>query len=109
MKTAKLSDMTRGWFIGDFEPSVMRTPLFEVGILSHKKGEVWPAHYHKVATEYNVLLDGRMRIAGEIVEVGDIFWFEPGDIADPEFLEDCRVCVVKRPSIIGDKYEVLSK
>jgi quercetin dioxygenase-like cupin family protein len=107
MKTAKLSDMHRGWFIGDFEPSVMRTSLFEVGILTHKKGELWPAHYHKHAAEYNVLLDGRMRIAGKIVEAGDIFWFEPGDIADPEFLEDCRVCVVKRPSIIGDKYEVL--
>ena len=107
MKTAKLSDFTRGWFRGDFEPSVMRTPLFEVGILTHKKGEEWPAHYHKHATEYNVLLDGRMRIAGEIVKAGDVFWFEPGDVADPEFLEDCRVCVVKRPSIIGDKYEVL--
>jgi hypothetical protein len=49
-----------------------------------------------------------MRIAGEIIEVGDIFWFEPGEVADPEFLEDCKVCVVKQPSIIGDKYEVLS-
>jgi quercetin dioxygenase-like cupin family protein len=99
--------MTRGWFIGDFEPSVLRTRDFEVGILTHKKGETWPAHYHSVATEYNVLLEGRMRIAGEVVTPGDVFWFEPGDVADPEFLEDCRVCVVKTPSIIGDKYEVL--
>ena len=107
MKTAKLSDMTRGWFIGDFEPSVLRTPLFEVGVLSHKKGEAWPAHYHRVATEYNVLLSGSMRIAGEVIEVGDIFWFEPEDVADPEFLENCKVLCVKRPSIIGDKYEFL--
>jgi quercetin dioxygenase-like cupin family protein len=109
MKTAKLSDMTRGWFIGDFEPSVMRTPLFEVGVLTHLKGEAWPAHYHKVATEYNVLLSGSMRIAGQVIEVGDIFWFEPGDVADPEFLEDCKVLCVKRPSVIGDKYEVLPR
>ena len=107
MKTAKLSDMHRGWFIGDFEPSVMRTPLFEVGVLTHLKGETWPAHYHAVATEYNVLLEGSMRISGQVIEPGDIFWFEPGDIADPEFLEDCKVLCVKRPSIIGDKYEVL--
>lgn len=107
MKTAKLSDMHRGWFIGDFEPSVMRTPLFEVGVLTHRKGEAWPAHYHRVATEYNVLLEGSMRIAGKVIEVGDIFWFEPEDVADPEFLEDCKVLCVKRPSIIGDKYEVL--
>lgn len=109
MKTAKLSDMHRGWFIGDFEPSVMRTPLFEVGVLTHKKGEAWPAHYHRVATEYNVLLEGSMRIAGEVITVGDIFWFEPEDVADPEFLEDCKVLCVKRPSIIGDKYEVLPR
>jgi quercetin dioxygenase-like cupin family protein len=107
MKTAKISDFTRGWFIGDFEPAVVRTPLFEVGILTHKKGESWPAHYHKVATEYNVLLDGRMQISGEILEAGAVFWFEPGEVADPEFLEDCRVCVVKKPSVVGDKYEYL--
>jgi len=107
MKKQRIENMWRGWFIGNFEPSVLKTDQFEVGILLHKKGEVWPAHYHKEATEYNVLLDGRMRIAGEVLEAGDIFWFEPGDVADPEFLEDCRVCVVKRPSIIGDKYEVL--
>lgn len=101
--------MTRGWFIGDFEPSIFRTKDFEVGILTHSKGENWPAHYHSIATEFNVLLDGRMRIAGEIIEPGDIFWFEPGEVADPEFLEDCRVCVVKSPSVIGDKYEVLPK
>ena len=109
MKTAKLSDMHRGWFIGDFEPAVMRTPLFEVGVLTHRKGEAWPAHYHRVATEYNVLLEGSMRIAGEVITVGDIFWFEPEEVADPEFLEDCKVLCVKRPSIIGDKYEVLPK
>lgn len=101
--------MFRGWFIGDFEPSVLRTPAFEVGVLTHLKGEAWPAHYHKVATEYNVLLEGSMRIAGETIAVGDIFWFEPGDVADPEFLEDCKVLCVKTPSIIGDKYEVLPK
>jgi quercetin dioxygenase-like cupin family protein len=107
MKKQRIENMWRGWFIGNFEPSVLKTDQFEVGILLHKKGEIWPAHYHKEATEYNVLLDGSMRIAGELLEPGDIFWFEPGEVADPEFLEDCRICVVKSPSIIGDKYEVL--
>lgn len=107
MKTAKLSDMHRGWFIGDFEPGVLRTRDFEVGVLTHLKGESWAAHYHEIATEYNVLLEGRMRIADRELAAGDIFWFEPGEVADPEFLEDCKVLCVKTPSIIGDKYEVL--
>jgi len=107
MKTTKLSDMWRGWFIGDFEPSVLRTKDFEVGVLTHLKGEQWPKHYHKIATEYNVLIKGSMRIADKLLEPGDIFWFDPTEPADPEFLEDCTVVCVKTPSIIGDKYEVL--
>jgi quercetin dioxygenase-like cupin family protein len=108
MKKAKLSDMWRGWFIGDFEPSVLKTSDFEVGVLTHKKDEVWPEHYHKVATEYNVLLEGSMTIQGELIEPGDIFIFEPNEVADPKFHEDCTVLCVKTPSVKGDKYEVLS-
>jgi quercetin dioxygenase-like cupin family protein len=106
MLKEKLSNMTRGWFIGDFEPSVLKTKDFEVGILTHKKGEEWPKHYHKIATEYTVLLSGSMTICGELIEAGTIFVLEPGEVADPVFHEDCTVIVVKSPSVIGDKYVV---
>jgi quercetin dioxygenase-like cupin family protein len=107
MEIRRIEDFTRGWFIGNFDPSLLKTDKFEVGLLSHKAGEVWPKHYHKVATEYNVLVSGRMIIQGKELKSGDVFVFSPGDIADPIFLEDCSVLVVKVPSIIGDKYEVL--
>ena len=106
MLKEKLSNMTRGWFIGDFEPSVLKTKDFEVGILTHKKGEEWPKHYHKIATEYTVLLSGSMTICGELIEPGTIFILEPNEIADPIFHEDCSVIVVKTPSVIGDKYVI---
>lgn len=106
MRTAKINDMVRGWFIGDFEPSVLRTKDFEVGILSHKKDEVWPEHYHKIATEYNVLISGKMLIRDTIIEPGTIFILDPDEVADPKFLEDCTVVTVKTPSLIGDKYNV---
>ncbi|GIU68975.1 MAG: hypothetical protein KatS3mg002_0211 [Candidatus Woesearchaeota archaeon] len=32
MKTAKLSEMTKGWFIGNFEPSLHKTNDVEVGV-----------------------------------------------------------------------------
>jgi quercetin dioxygenase-like cupin family protein len=102
-----INEFWRGWFIGNFEPSVLKTSEFEVGVLTHLKGEVWPKHYHAVATEYNVLLSGKMRICGEVIESGDVFVLEPNEIADPEFLEDCKVLCVKTPSVKGDKYEVL--
>lgn len=107
MKKINLSDMWRGWFIGNFEPSVLKTDLFEVGILKHKKDETWPKHYHAIATEYNVLLSGLMTVAGELITPGTIFVFEPNEIADPIFHEDCTIVCVKMPSVQGDKYEVL--
>lgn len=107
MEIIRIEDFTRGWIIGNFEPSLLKTDKFEVALLTHKAGEVWPKHYHKVATEYNVLVSGKMVIQGKELNSGDVFVFSPGDIADPIFLEDCSVLVVKVPSIIGDKYEVL--
>ena len=107
MKTFKIDDMFRGWFIGNFEPCVLRTKEFEVGVLTHKKGEYWAEHYHKISTEINILLCGRMTINGLDIHVGDIFVIEPNESSAPVFLEDCKVLCVKTPSVIGDKYETI--
>lgn len=106
MKVTKLSDYIRGWIIGNFTPSLIKTKQFEVGILSHTKGEDWPEHYHQVATEYNVLIDGSMTVNGVALNKGDVFVIEKNEISKPIFLEDCTVLVVKIPSVIGDKYVV---
>jgi quercetin dioxygenase-like cupin family protein len=106
MILSKITDYFRGWFIGDFENSILRTKDFEVGLLTHKKGEVWPAHYHKEAIEYNVLVKGKMLIKDKELSDGDVFIFEKGEVADPIFLEDCTVVCVKVPSIPTDKYVV---
>ena len=95
-----------GWFIGDFDPSLLRTKDFEVSIKRHPKGEVWPKHYHAVATEYNVVISGSVRIDDEVYRRDDIFIVHPNHVVDPEFLEDCTVVCVKTPSVAGDKYEV---
>lgn len=102
----RIEDFTRGWLIGDFEPSLIRTKDFEVGILTHKKDEVWPKHYHKLADEYNVLVKGRMTVNGIELNTGDVFVIEKNEVSEPKFLEDCTVLVIKIPSVMGDKYEV---
>lgn len=99
-----MKDMIGGWFVGDFEPSVIRTKEYEVGYKCHKKGEEWPTHHHKIATEITYVILGKINIQGQIFEAGDIFVLEPNEIADPTFLEDCCLVVVKTPSVIGDKY-----
>lgn len=104
MQVGKINDMFRGWVIGDFEPSLLRTKDFEVGILKHPKGEKWPAHYHKVATEYNILVSGSMKLCGIELVAGDTFILEPNEVADPTFHEDCTIVCIKVPSDTKDKY-----
>lgn len=104
MKVGKIKDTHRGWVIGNFEPSLLRTKDFEVGILKHPKGEKWPAHYHKIATEYNILISGSMRLCGYELVAGDTFILEPNEVADPIFHEDCTIICIKVPSDTKDKY-----
>jgi len=104
MKLFKIKDMLRGWFIGDFVPSVLRTTEFDVGVLTHTKDEYWAPHHHKLATEINVLLSGSMTVNNIQIHVGDIFVINPNESSTPRFLEDCKVLCIKTPSVIGDKY-----
>jgi len=52
------------------------------------------------------LVDGVMRIQDQILVGPTIFLLKKGEIADPEFLADCQVVVIKTPSVPGDKIEV---
>jgi len=107
MKIIELSKMHRGWMIGDFQPSILKTDLFEIGYLLHKKGEKWSRHYHAIATEYNLLVRGLMKVCGSEVKPGQIFIIDPNEIVDPVFYEDCEILCIKIPSLPKDKYEVL--
>ncbi len=104
MKISRIEDYKGGWFIGNFEPTSFKTDKFEVCFKLHKQGEKWETHYHKIATEINLLIDGEMTIQGKNLKTGDVFVLEPWEIADPIFKTDCQVLIVKTPSIIGDKY-----
>jgi len=98
--------MIGGWFIGDFEPSAYQTDQFEVCYKQHPKGEKWDAHYHKRATEINLLISGTMKINDKLIEAGSIFIIEPYCVSEPTFLEDCTLVVVKTVSDPEDRYVV---
>ena len=105
MKRYRIEDMKGGWFVGDFEPTAYKTQAAEVCLKYHPEGEVWPTHYHAVATEINVLVRGSMRLNGDLLGEGDVFVIDPGEVAAPEFLSDCEIIVVKVPSLTNDKFE----
>jgi hypothetical protein len=105
MQVRNIEEMVGGWFIGNFDPAILKTEHFEVGYKLHRKGEDWPAHYH-TGMEYNFLISGKMEICGEVLEAGALFTIESMEVAAPVFLEDCQVVVIKVPSLPGDKYIV---
>jgi quercetin dioxygenase-like cupin family protein len=109
MKIYNYNDMTGGWFVGNFEPTAHKTENFEVSYKIHPKGEIWDTHYHKIATEINFLVSGKMTIQGQNLKSGDIFVIEPLEIADPIFHEDCHIVCVKTLSVKNDKYIVNKK
>ena len=104
MEINRIENMKGGWFVGDFEPSSFKTDLFEVCYKFHEKGEKWDTHYHKIGTEINYLVKGKMIIQGKELNEGDIFILKPYEIANPEFIEDCTVLIIKTPSVADDKY-----
>ena len=106
MDILKMKDMKGGWFIGNFEPTAFKTAEFEVCYKQHTKGEQWQTHYHKEGTEINYLVDGKMIIQNKELNKGDIFILHPFEIADPIFLEDCTVLIIKTPSKPGDKFTI---
>lgn len=106
MRSAKISDMTKGWFVGNFEPSLFRTNDVEVAVKSYKKGEKEAAHFHKIATEITVVVSGKVRMFGREWSAGDIIVAEPNDATSFEALEDSVNAVVKIPGANNDKYLV---
>lgn len=106
MIVSKMKDMKGGWFVGNFQPTAYKTDKFEVCYKFHPKGDIWDTHYHKIGTEINYLIEGKMVIQGKELVQGDIFILEPYEIADPIFTEDCTVLIIKTPSAPGDKYVV---
>jgi hypothetical protein len=106
MDVFRYENFKDGWFVGDFEPTAYKTKNFEVCYKKHFKDEKWETHYHKVGTEINLLLSGSMLIQGKKLVSGDVFVLHPYEIADPIFLEDCFLVIIKNVSGVKDKFVV---
>lgn len=104
MKTAKMQDMVRGWFVGSFEPSVYRTDVCEAAYKTYQQGDRESAHMHKIATEITLVAKGKIKMFDTIFTAGDIIVVEPGDVTSFDALEDCATVVLKFPGVLGDKY-----
>jgi mannose-6-phosphate isomerase-like protein (cupin superfamily) len=106
MKVKKLNEMTKGWFIGNFEPSIIKTNDVEVAVKKYSAGDKEDSHFHKIATEITVIVSGTVKMNGAFYESGDIIIIEPGDITDFEAITDVVNTVVKYPGSNNDKYSL---
>lgn len=104
MKKYRLDEMTNGWFVGDFEPSIIKTKSCEVAIKTYKKGHLEKKHFHKESYEITCIIKGVARINSEKYHAGDLILIDPYEKAEFEALENVITVVFKSKSIKGDKY-----
>lgn len=113
MKKHNISEFTRGWIAGIFEPSLIQSDI-EVGIMKYSHGEKSEAHYHKEADEINVIVKGRCLFIfydneGHVlneqqVKEDEILIIEKGEIVEFRSMVPSTLLVIKTQSIKGDKY-----
>ncbi len=102
----KISNYIKGWVIGDFEPTLLKTKDLEVGIKYYNSGTIESAHYHKISTEFTFILSGSVEMLNQTYHKGDIVKIEPNVINQFKSLTDSILMVIKIPSSKDDKYEV---
>ena len=104
MKKYDLKDFIKGWFIGNFEPTLFNNDDFEIAIKRYKKGDYEESHTHKISTEYTIIIDGKVLMNETIFEKDDIIIIEPNEYTDFRCLTDTVTCVIKIPCSKNDKY-----
>jgi len=106
MKIYNLDNFLRGWFIGNFSPSIFITEDVEVAVKQFKTGELELAHYHKIATEITVVIKGRVSMNEQEFSEGNIVVISPNEVVSFVSITDSTLLVVKLPCALGDKYVV---
>jgi len=104
MRTERLENMLKGWFVGNFEPTLLKTDAVEVAVKHYKAGDREGWHYHKIATELTVIVSGVVKMNGVTYVAGDMIQIDPGEGTDFEAVQDTTTTVVKFPGASNDKY-----
>lgn len=100
-----LENMIKGWFVGNFEPSLFKTNDVEVGVKKYLAGDYENAHFHKIATEFTVIISGVVEMNGIQYVENDIIKIIPGVSTNFKAITDSVTVVVKLPGANNDKYE----
>lgn len=103
MKKYNLNDYTKGWVVGDFNPTLYRNEHVEVGLKRFNAGETEPSHKQIVATEITIVVSGNIRMNNSYFELNDVIVVEPNEFSDFEAITDCILACIKYPSLPSDR------
>jgi quercetin dioxygenase-like cupin family protein len=104
MKVRELNEFTKGWFVCNFEPSLLKTEDVECAVKLYAAGDGERPHYHAIATEITVVVSGEVMMNDVPSSAGSIIVLEPNEASDFRAVTDAVTAVVKIPSVTGDKY-----
>jgi len=104
MTITNLNEFFKGWFVGNFEPTLNTTEDFEVAVKRYKAGDYEEKHHHKIATEITVIVEGEVEMNGVKYVKDDIITIQPNESTDFKCITDVVTVVVKTPSANNDKY-----
>lgn len=100
----KLDEFKLGWVVGNFQPTLIRTEQLEVAIKYYKKGQLEPRHHHRIATEWTIVVKGKVHMRQTDYQKGDVIVIKPGESTSFRAIEDSITVVIKTPSVTSDKY-----
>lgn len=104
MNKLNLSNFIKGWFIGNFVPSIITTNDFEIAVKRYKAGDKEESHHHKIATEITVIVSGAVKMNDKEYYADDIIVIQPNESTDFYCVTDAVTVVVKYPGANNDKY-----
>ena len=103
MDKLNLSNFIRGWFVGNFEPTLFKSEDLEVGVKFFLPGDREDSHKQIISTEITVICDGSVRVGKHFLEAGEVLIIYPGEFADFEAFSSGSLVCVKFPSLPNDK------
>lgn len=104
MKKDNLNDYIRGWIIGNFQHSLIKTNEFEVAVKKYLAGDYEASHHHKIAQEITVIISGQVEMNKTKYVADDIIVIDPNESTDFRCLTDVTTVVIKFPGPNNDKY-----
>ena len=95
-----------GWFVGSFDPKLIERNDIEFGYKRIPKNTKPDYHFHKLKTEYTILLEGRIICLdkNQIIKPITCIKLLPYEKNDQFFPDESLILVINTPSKQNDKY-----